>query len=105
MVRIVQLICPKHHCIMGGAYEEGRSSYEETVRLISDFMKSSAVEHRCALCGSTDLHFEDARTKFQTLQEAAPYLAEQQRQNAMTRALIEHLRTREAMEFFSEPVG
>jgi hypothetical protein len=91
-VRLVQFLCPHRHCIVAGAYEEGQGSKEKTIGILQDSMRALGIEERCALCGSTDLEFEDRLTKYATMQEAAPALGETAQKNAMTRELIDSFR-------------
>ena len=92
-VRIVQLLCPERHCIVAGAYEEGNGNSDATIESLKEMLGALSIDDRCGLCGSTDLQFEDALTKYATMREAAPKLAETARRNQRTRALIEQLRS------------
>ena len=87
-VRIVQLLCPSRHCIVGSAYEspDGAEIPEMSVHLrefFADWVKSGANPW-CGLCYSRDLRAEDAPTIYTTMDEAMPYLQEMERKQAET---------------------
>jgi len=90
MVMLVQLICPERHCIAAGAYEEGRGTFQETCDMLKQMISPNGfLNDWCAICGSHVLKYEEGRTRFATLSEAAPFLAEQQSNNMMTRKLLD----------------
>lgn len=91
MVKIVQLLCPHRHCVMGVAYEEGRSSFEESCNAMRSAMEQIGIHNWCGICGSLDLQFEEHCTPFATLKEAAPALAETMVKNLQTRAALDSL--------------
>jgi hypothetical protein len=43
----------------------------------------------CAICGATDIHFEEGPTKFKDLMEAAPWIDKTLQNNMVTRAYLE----------------
>jgi hypothetical protein len=85
-VRIVQLLCPKRHCIVATAYEspDGEMLPEMTVRLREGFeeMVQKGANPWCGICQSRDLRPEDQPTVFATMVEAWPFLAENARLQA-----------------------
>ena len=89
MVKIVQLLCPQRHCLLGIAYEEEHSSFREACGAITSMMTEGPFNNWCAICGSHDLHFEERATEFHTLLEAAPYLGMQSAANAQSRAAMD----------------
>ena len=92
-VRIVQLLCPRRHCIIAGAYEEGSGTSAHTTRALMEMMTALSIEERCALCNSTDLKFEDALTKYASLGEARAALEATERRILESRAVIERHRS------------
>ena len=88
-VRIVQLLCPSRHCIVATAYEssDGAEIPEMAERLresFADWVKHGANPW-CGICHSRDLRAEDRPTRFATMAEAAPHLAENAAAQAVTR--------------------
>ena len=89
-VRIVQLLCASRHCIVATAYEssDGAEIPEIAERLrefFADWVKAGANPW-CGLCNSRDLRAEDQPTRWATMDEAAPHLAENAAAQAATRA-------------------
>lgn len=85
-VRIVQMLCPSRHCVVATAYEahDGEAIPEMVDHLKEMFAKSGANPW-CGLCQSKNLRCEDQPTRFTTMIEAAPYLAENAARQAATR--------------------
>ncbi len=92
MVHLLQVLCPKRHCLYGIAYEEEVQTSEEAIEKARAVLDSGVLNKHCGICGSEDLKFEIGVTRWQTLKEAAPYLAEIQAANLATRAMIESRR-------------
>jgi len=88
-VRIVQLLCPARHCILAIAYEslDGNAIPYVTDHLFTAFTRALQVGMNpwCGICDSRDLTYEDQPTRFATILEAQPHLAEAARRNAATR--------------------
>lgn len=90
MVHIVQLLCPARHCLFSVAYEEGRSSFEESKKMLDEMIgPNGPFNARCEICGSVILTYEHGLTKFADLKEAAPFLAKCQSDQMATRAYLE----------------
>ena len=64
MVKIVQLLCPERHCLLGIAYEDERGSFKEACAALQAMIDSGPFNNWCGLCGSRVLHFEEGTTKF-----------------------------------------
>jgi hypothetical protein len=89
-VRIVQLLCPARHCIIGAAYlsPDGAENPEHKQSLRTQFdllVKWAGFDPWCGLCKSRDFHLEDAPTGFATMEEAEPHIREEARRQAETR--------------------
>jgi hypothetical protein len=89
-VRMVQLLCPERHCVMGFAYEseDGKADRQMSVCVTTRFdlmVKTGYVNPWCGLCKSKDLHTEDGATVFATMEEARPRLLEMEREQAAAR--------------------
>jgi hypothetical protein len=51
--------------------------------------RAGTINLRCAICGSTDLIYEDSPTRFKTLAEAEPHLREAEAENLRAREFFE----------------
>ncbi len=89
MVYLVQLLCPARHAIAAAAYEESARTFEQVCQEIREELASLHVNPWCGICGSRDLRFEEARTPYQTMAEAARPLLEAQIQNMFTRSALD----------------
>lgn len=91
-VRIVQLLCPQRHCVVASAYlsPNGAEIPKMAERLREHFAEwvASGANPWCGLCQSRDLWAEDQPTRFATMEEAAPHLAESQRLQRATRQYL-----------------
>jgi len=88
-VRIVQLLCPQRHCVLAAAYEapDGTEDTDIAIRLHAEFNRlvgNGVLNPWCGLCGSLSLRAEDSPTPFATMEEAAPHLYENERQQLET---------------------
>lgn len=87
---IVQLLCPERHCLLASVYEEGVGNFKEASDALSAMLQPKGVFNNwCGICGSRELHFEEGRTKFKTLVEAAPFIASQALANAESRQALD----------------
>lgn len=78
-VRIVQLLCPQRHCIVATAYEspDGQPIEDMRTRLLEFFeaLRRAGANDWCGICHARNFTAEDAATGFDSMTEAAPYLA------------------------------
>lgn len=88
-VYLIQLLCPKRHCVIASAFEEGQNTPDKVIEAMKQQMKKNHINPWCGLCGSPKLNFEVAKTKFDSLVEAGPVLFEEQMKQMITRALAE----------------
>jgi hypothetical protein len=88
MVRIVQLLCPQRHCIIGAAYEDDKTNADETVLLLRTIMNSGVINPWCGICASRELTFEDAATNFRNMEQAKPNIEHLQAQNILAKNLL-----------------
>jgi hypothetical protein len=93
MIHIVQCLCPDRHCVIAVAYDDAETSGEEAQRQLQALLKN-AVDQRvlnpwCGICLSWDLYYEDSVTRFRTMEEAKPALAQCQTDQFASRALID----------------
>ena len=73
-VHIVQCLCPQRHCILAVAYEEGASNSQTAMALLRETMGRLRVNPWCGICGLSGFTYEDRRTPFATLGDAAAFL-------------------------------
>lgn len=90
-VRIVQLLCPARHCIVGAAYEAASEADAAQTQMLAGLIHSGAIKAWCGICGSRELHFEDAATRFATMAEAQPHVDRLQDENVITRIVLSGL--------------
>jgi hypothetical protein len=94
-VRIVQVLCPRRHCIVATAYEspDGEPMPEVTDRLKqqTDSMIEKGVNPWCGICLAKKASwiYEDSPTIFATMKAALPHLQEASDRN---KAVREYLR-------------
>jgi hypothetical protein len=97
-VRIVQLLCPSRHAIAAYAYESPRGEplAAEMVRFRAGVQAAleTGLAWRCELCRSETLVYEDARTRFDSLEEAGPYLRQLEAEQLESRTALLALRAR-----------
>ena len=77
MVHITQCLCgPQRHCIIGIYWAEPEFQPEEAeaaVKLIVDHLvETHQINPWCGICASRDFRYEDARSRFSTMEEAGP---------------------------------
>lgn len=78
MIHIIQCLCPHRHCIMAIAYDSETIAPADAMLGLMVTVES-AVEVKeinpwCHICQSRDWHYEDAPTRFKTIDEAEPVL-------------------------------
>jgi hypothetical protein len=95
MVRITQCLCPSRHCILAMSYDDAKTKAtpaeqeERLRRLMFRAEKAGTIRMRCAICGSTNLSYEDRATRFKTQEEAEPHLREAEAENLRAREFFE----------------
>jgi hypothetical protein len=89
-VHLIQLLCPKRHCIIAMPYlSEQERGKERTIALIDAAQKALLFNPWCGICGSRELVYEDGKTVFKTLEEAMPMLRKLEEDNLMSRQLLD----------------
>jgi hypothetical protein len=91
-VWICQCLCPDRHCIMAAVCEAETETEADTAvraplrRTLQELLQNRTVNPTCALCGAhrATWRFELGRTRFATMEDAGPELAELQAQNLAT---------------------
>jgi hypothetical protein len=93
-VWIAQCLCPSRHAILAAAVEanseaEAKTVAEERLRETIDLAVGiGAINPWCGLCNARaeTWRYEVARTRYRTLDEAAPALRQSEAEQAITRA-------------------
>lgn len=90
MIRIIELLCPARHCVIAAAYNPQTSNGPEVIGMLGERRKALKLNPWCGFCGSTDLQYEDAETRFDDMESAMPALkaAEQDNIKAMKAAAM-----------------
>jgi hypothetical protein len=102
-VRLVQCLCPNRHAIIAIAYAPGVTSAGDITLDQSNaagYMKgmfqrmvgNGSLNAVCGICGATEFSYEDAPTKYETMDEALPALKEVEQRQRATRATIDEMR-------------
>ena len=92
MVHILQVLCPSRHCLFAIAYEEDKQSHESAKEQAHMVFDEGLINPWCGICGSKVLRLEIGRTKWKTMEQAAPHLAEAEAAQLATRAQMERER-------------
>jgi hypothetical protein len=92
MIHIIQCLCPDRHCIFALAYDPADLSSPEAMQGFKE-MVQAALDKKlanpwCGMCGSTLWSYEDAVTKFATIEEARPAMKETEADQMATRAIL-----------------
>jgi hypothetical protein len=95
-VWIAQCLCPQRHCIVAQAGEA--AGFAEAQRLVraplrrnvAQLLRGGALNGWCGICGAKrpTWRFEVARTRYTTMDEAQPELAEIEAANLLTNLLF-----------------
>jgi hypothetical protein len=94
-VWIAQCLCPQRHCILATAGEaENEAAAEATVagplrKQVAELLKSGEINPWCGLCNARaeTWRYDLARSRFRSMEEAAPDLLRSEVEQAATRAL------------------
>jgi hypothetical protein len=89
MVHILQILCPKRHCLFAIPYESENTTAPEAMSAAERAFNEHSINPWCGICGSKDLRMEIGVTRFKTLKEAAPALLENQAAQMATRQQID----------------
>lgn len=93
---LAQMLCPNRHCIMAVGYEtEEHQEYQQRLcSAVALRILLKQIEPRCDICGAVyeSWHVESRPLKFNSLEEALPYLKQCQEAQARTREAMRKLR-------------
>ena len=97
-VYIAQLLCPQRHCLAALAQEctaeEARRLKPQLEMQFAELVAKAKLVGgaSCSICGARSLHIETARSKFQTMEDAAPHLLVQEMLQRETAAYLHAMR-------------
>jgi len=87
MIWITQWLCPARHCSLTLAWNERDTNARAIEERGEAIYARGVINRRCAICGD-GLHFEHARTKFKTMEEATGPLKQLEAENLLARNAI-----------------
>lgn len=96
-VKIIQCLCGSaRHCIVAEAYEDEHAGQADEARIslskanVSEMIDRDRINPWCGLCGSIfkNWQWEVGETAFTSMDEAMPFLQEEQRKQMETAELL-----------------
>jgi hypothetical protein len=90
-VRLVQLLCPRRHCLLAVAYESDQGTRDKAVIEMEAQRVRLGLNPWCGICGSRELAYEDRPTPYRTIEDALPELRETEQANLESRAHLDAL--------------
>lgn len=97
MIYITQCKCPHEHCIVAVAWES-ENAHEDAAekdgwqRTLADKVREAVeagiMNAYCGLCHSREFVYTSHLTRWETIEEAAPYLYELERRQLVTAAIL-----------------
>lgn len=92
MIHIIQLLCPARHCVLASAFDAEKISPDEAMqefqRIVGRCFETGAFNPWCGICHCRELVYEEGKTRFKTMEEAQPFLEENQRQQRAAAAIL-----------------
>ena len=96
---LMQYLCPQRHAIIAVPYRPAEHTAPQIEAQAQGMMTQAGINPWCGLCGSQDLRFEHAPTRYTTWEEALPALKAEEAKQVRTWALLGNRQTpREAGE-------
>ena len=89
MIWLTQWLCPKRHCSIALAWDDGETTAQRMVARGGGIYATGAINRWCGLCGSRELRPEAGPTRFQTMEEALPSLKALESLQEFTRQVLE----------------
>src|SRR6185295_20263934 len=91
-IHLIQLLCPDRHCILAVAYDDQLTTYAKTQKTFSETVASllerRALNSFCGLCRSTEWHYEDGKTSFNSMAQAETILMKAEADQRASAALF-----------------
>jgi hypothetical protein len=94
MIHILQCLCPARHCIFGMAYDDANLNPTEAMvgfqAMTKRALEKQIMNPWCGICCAMrySWEYEDAETKFATMEEAKPFLEQSEREQAVARSVL-----------------
>ena len=88
MIWLTQWLCPSRHCSIALIWDPEVDHRIDIVKKGEAIYAAKVVGRFCGICGSQDLHAEHAQTKYQTLEEAEPFMRGFQQENDVSRKAV-----------------
>lgn len=88
MITLVQMLCPKRHCILMVAYEDDAGTFLQACEELEQIIRESSMNRWCAICGSRDLRFEEGKT-WETMEGALPHIRATEQAQIFSRRLLD----------------
>ena len=89
MIWLTQWLCPKRHCSIALAWDDGETTAQRIVARGECLYATGAINRWCGLCRSREIRPEAAPTRFQTMEEALPSLKAEEAAQERTRQVLE----------------
>ena len=96
-IHLIQCLCPERHAIMAVMYDPERISAEGALagfqQVVELALQQKVIRQRCEICKrDVEFHYEDAVTKFNSIEEAAPLARQIEAQQLATRRFFDAAR-------------
>lgn len=89
MIWITQWLCPSRHCSIGLAWDDTLDDTQQSIETAGAAMfVLMGINNWCGICGGA-LTAEHGRTRFRTMEDAAPALAALQEAQLGTRRMLD----------------
>lgn len=78
------------------AYDDAKTELEPAVQeyalrvLVAHAIETNAINPWCGICGSRSFTYEDRPSKYATMEDAEPELAQLEAENARARAVLQN---------------
>lgn len=91
-IHLMQYLCPSRHAIVATCYDPETTTAAMIEAGARDAIRELGLELRCGICGSAELRFEHAPTRFTDLKSAQRMATAIMVQNLLARMRVERLR-------------
>ena len=88
MIWLTQWLCPQRHASICFVWDPLEENQPDVVRKGEALFEKGIAARICGICGSTDLTPMHDRTRFHTMEEAAPTIKRTQERNDLARHIL-----------------
>jgi hypothetical protein len=96
MIYIIQCLCPQRHAIMAVSYDPEELPHDVAMATfqssIEEWVRKEVIDPWCGICHSREWHYEPAKTKYKTMEEAAVELSKIETANRASRRIVDQLK-------------